>query len=243
MGSKKYKDKPCAYCALELSSTADHVFCREFFPVGFREGLPKAPACKRCNERKSALESYLTTILPFGSSHPAALSGQMEKVARRLAKQPSTKQRIDREAEVVWVETPQGIIVPTVGLPLDPDKVVEYFDLTVRGLVWHEWAAVVPDDYAVEVFTLAPEAFEAFSATILSLGKSTKVRRSFAKGALQYVAARAPKDPAFSTWHITLYEGLGLANAEHSEGRLQVVVVCGPAEIREVLQRLRDGDA
>ena len=119
MGSKKYKGKVCAYCALDLSSTADHVFCREFFPVGFRDGLPKAPACEKCNGRKSALESYLTAILPFGSSHPAALPGQKGKVGRRLAKQQSTKRRISEEAEIVWVQTPKGIRVPTLGLPLD----------------------------------------------------------------------------------------------------------------------------
>ena len=111
----------------------------------------------------------------------------------------------------------------TVGTASDSDKVLEYFELTLRGLVWHEWAAVVPDDYAVEIFTLAPEAFKEFSAKILSLGGSTKVHRSFAKGALQYAAARSPKDPAFSTWHITLYEGLGLADIDHTDGRLEVV--------------------
>jgi hypothetical protein len=65
--SKKYINKPCAYCVGNLSSEADHVFARGFFLPDDRDNLPKVPTCRECNKKKSELEHYLTTVLPFGA--------------------------------------------------------------------------------------------------------------------------------------------------------------------------------
>ena len=70
---KKHKGKPCAYCFERLSETADHVFARNFFLPSARANLPQVPACSLCNAQKSALEHYLTSVLPFGGRHKAAL--------------------------------------------------------------------------------------------------------------------------------------------------------------------------
>jgi hypothetical protein len=67
--SKKYKGKVCVYCGKEPSTTGDHVFAREFFLVKHRDGLPQVPSCDKCNGEKSALEHYLTAVLPFGARH------------------------------------------------------------------------------------------------------------------------------------------------------------------------------
>jgi 5-methylcytosine-specific restriction endonuclease McrA len=70
--SKKFKGKTCAYCGEREAITGDHVFAREFFLPSDRADLPQAPICGECNNEKSKLEHYLTTVLPFGGRHPAS---------------------------------------------------------------------------------------------------------------------------------------------------------------------------
>lgn len=58
MGSKKFKGKTCAYCCRERASEAkEHVIAREFLLTRYRDNLPAVPTCKRCNAKKSALET------------------------------------------------------------------------------------------------------------------------------------------------------------------------------------------
>lgn len=64
---KGYKGKACAYCAEPgASTTGDHVFGRGLFPLSQRGNLPKVPICDACTNKKSRLENYLMTTLPFG---------------------------------------------------------------------------------------------------------------------------------------------------------------------------------
>jgi hypothetical protein len=85
---KKYRGRMCVYCGKETATTDDHVFPRQFFLKADRADLPKAPACDRCNNKKSGFETYLTTVLPFGGRHPQAVASA-EQVPRRLAKHPN----------------------------------------------------------------------------------------------------------------------------------------------------------
>jgi hypothetical protein len=80
--SKKFRGKKCVYCCAAVSVTADHVFARELFLKSRRANLPKVPACNACNQKKSVLEHYVTTLLPFlrlelgddGAPHASAQS-------------------------------------------------------------------------------------------------------------------------------------------------------------------------
>lgn len=86
-GSKKYRGKVCVYCRTNKSSTADHIFPREFFQIDKRADLPKVPACQKCNNEKSKLEHYLAAILPFGATHSDAkkeLSIDVAKGSRKI---------------------------------------------------------------------------------------------------------------------------------------------------------------
>jgi hypothetical protein len=87
MGSKKYKNKTCVYCAKEqASSTEDHIFAKEFFLENKRGNLPQVPACDACNNKKFELEHYLTSVLPFGGQHSDSIDNLSSKVPKRLRK-------------------------------------------------------------------------------------------------------------------------------------------------------------
>ena len=55
----KFQGQACVYCGAE-SETSDHFVGRKFFLVERRGDLPQVPACRRCNNRKSELEGYVT---------------------------------------------------------------------------------------------------------------------------------------------------------------------------------------
>ena len=81
----RFKGKTCVYCAVPAcSEDGDHVVCRKFFLERHRGDLPKVPACKPCNNRKSELERYLTAVLPFGGRHAVATETLGTMVSDRL---------------------------------------------------------------------------------------------------------------------------------------------------------------
>ena len=98
--SKRYKNQTCTYCVTPNSSEdGDHVVSREFFLPEHRANLPKVPACKECNNRKSRLEHYLTAVMPFGARHSDAGATLEKLVPRRLAKNAKLSRELARNWE------------------------------------------------------------------------------------------------------------------------------------------------
>jgi ribosomal protein L40E len=93
---KNFKGKICAYCGSAQAATDDHIFARSLFLEGDRPDLPKAPACRKCNEAKSKLEHYVTAVLPFGGRHPQAGENLLKMVPRRLDKNRRLGQEMAR---------------------------------------------------------------------------------------------------------------------------------------------------
>lgn len=91
--SKKYKDKICVYCRESTSTTADHVFPREFFQKHQRSNLPKVPSCKSCSNEKSKLEHYLLSVLPFGATHSYVHQVLSVDVPKRLERNQNYTER------------------------------------------------------------------------------------------------------------------------------------------------------
>src|SRR3954454_11522216 len=108
--SKKFKGKPCAYCAKRKAETDDHVFAREFFLVEDRQNRPKVPACSQCNNEKSKLEHYLTAVLPFGGRHEQAVANLQRGVPGRLAKNQKLHRVLQESVEAAWMREGPGYI-------------------------------------------------------------------------------------------------------------------------------------
>jgi hypothetical protein len=109
---KRSVGKKCVYCCSAPCTTEDHIFARQFFLVANRDNLPKAPACGRCNGRKSHLEHYLTSVLPFGGHHNAATDTVMESVTRRFPKNQKLSREFMRTLRPAWVEEALGLSSP-----------------------------------------------------------------------------------------------------------------------------------
>jgi hypothetical protein len=239
MGSKKYKGKPCVYCVDGVSDDGEHIISRNFFPTTYRGNLPKAPACKRCNRGKSVLEHYLTAVLPFSSNHKTALKSQGEKVNRRLSKNLPLKNELRSGISPVWMTNDSDLPEETISLPFQPEKIIEYCEYIVRGLVWYEWDVIFPKEYVIEVMTLTQHGYSFFRDYILKMSPDFRRDKIYADGGFSYTCTRNSDDAAFSAWHLRFYEKLYLAG-QTDEGGVEHIEICaltGPQSIRSIVKR------
>jgi len=241
MGSKKYKGKPCVYCVDGISVDGDHIISRKFFPVEFRGNLPKAPSCKQCNEAKSVLEHYLTAVLPFSSDHITALKSQTEKVSRRLNKNLSLKNELRSGISPAWMPVKNGTIEKTIAIPFQSEKLIEYCEYVVRGLVWYEWNVIFPKHYVIEIMSLTQHGYGFFRDYIFKLSPDLKRDRAYAEGGFSYTCTRNSTDGAFSAWHLKFYENIHLS--DQTDGKAvefaEICALTGPPNIRKLIERFK----
>jgi hypothetical protein len=105
---RDFRGALCAYCGTATATSEDHVFAKKFFLERDRDSLPKAPACDGCNNRKSALEGYLTVALPFAGRHAQAVENLTTAVPKRLAGNRRVSRQIS--SPVRWLGEPGDII-------------------------------------------------------------------------------------------------------------------------------------
>jgi hypothetical protein len=241
MGSKKYKGKRCVYCVDGISDDGEHIISRKFFPAEFRANLPKAPSCRRCNEAKSQLEHYLTAVLPFSSNHITALKSQDEKVNRRLNKNLPLKNELRSGISSAWFPLKNGKVEKTIAIPFQSDKLIEYCEYIVKGLIWYEWDIIVPKHYVIEVMSLTQHGYAFFRDYIFKLSPDLKRERSFAEGGFSYTCTRNSTDGAFSAWHFKFYENIHLSDNtdEKSVEFAEICAMTGPPKIRTLIERFK----
>ena len=151
MASKKYKSKTCAYCCHEGSSAAkEHIIAREFFLERYRDHLPTVPACNSCNSKKSALETYALGVLPFGSRLPHSEEYIGSKMERRLTQHPKLRRELGSGSSREWI-VQNGVLVPAMTMPLDPDRIDPLVAMIVRGLFNYEFGFPLHRHWEVSV--------------------------------------------------------------------------------------------
>lgn len=205
--SKKHKGAICVYCADATSTTADHVFAREFFLPEHRANLPKVPACSACNQAKSRVEHYLTAILPFGGRHAAATKSLQELVPKRLAR----NEKLRRELATGWgrVWNREGLLhFPVATLPLSSGYIEEFFSFIVRGLLWHHWKTMLTAHDSVDVTVLTKAGEQFFEESIFRLRAANRITENLGSGTIRYEGIQAAAPPQVSAWRFSLYGGI-----------------------------------
>jgi len=233
MASKKYKGKTCVYCAVAVSTTGDHVFAREFFPVAQRAGLPKVAACEKCNGEKAGLEHYLTAILPFGGRQSQSAAHLEEMAPPKLAKNARLHRELARGSERVWSREPSGLYVRSLALPFSGDTLHSYLALVVRGLMAHHWQEIIGPDTFVDVLSLTGVG-ERYFRTMLSWSTDRRVEAR-AGDIFSYRGAQGIDNRQISIWEFTLLNGLTVAGDGEQASRWGVMT--GPMEIEERVNR------
>lgn len=217
----RFKGKTCIYCAIPgCAEDGDHVVSRKFFLERHRGDLPKVPACKPCNNRKSEFERYLTAVLPFGSRHaeatetittmvPGRLKGD-KKLARRLAEGISYAPPLDSSDHA------------SMTVPFDSEQLRELYEMVARGLAWHHWALLLPPE-TVNVYGwfASPEGTAIFDR-IFTHDARRRVTRALGRGFV-YEGAQAKDIEQFTIWRMSLY-GAVMADADNTPTQIGYVL-------------------
>lgn len=212
MGSKKFKNKTCVYCGKEnASSTGDHVFAREFFLEGQRANLPQVPACQSCNNKKSELEHYLTTVLPFGGQHADSGENLSLMVPKRLNKNRPLHEKLRFEMKRGWFETASGLVIESTVIPIDFRRLEMLLIYIVRGLCWEHLCVQLMNDDFVKVLALTKVGEKYFDDHFFKAKVKNRIEKTLGNGTIYYEGVQDIDNPKVTAWRIKWYGGIQFA--------------------------------
>lgn len=233
--SKKFRGKLCVYCAARVSGTRDHVVAREFFLESRRSNLPQVPACLICNGAKSKLEHYLMSVLPFGGVHADAAENLQTQVPRRLERNQRLLRELSAGRKQVWARAGEGILLPTISLPLNFTAVDDLFRYIVKGLMWHHWSVYLTNEHFVTVIALTAEGDRFFRDRFFGASVTDSIANDLGSGTFNYSAVQSTSYPELSVWRITMYGGISLGGDPNApnENTTSIGAFTGHIRIRE----------
>ena len=231
--SKRFKGKTCVYCTIEgIADTGDHVFAREFLPVEQRSNISQVPACNPCNGEKAALEHYLTAVLPFGGRHADAMENLETAVPPRLAKNQKLHRSLAKDQSRVWTREKSGLLVPSLTVPIDSNKLERLISFITRGLMWHHWNVVLGPDCFVDVHSLTGHCERVFHS-FNKMQVKDRVANDIGAGAFVYKGIQGVDNPAVSIWELSIYGGMKMASADGKDLMSKFGVMTGPKRIQD----------
>jgi len=240
--SKRFKGKTCVYCATAgASETGDHVLAREFVEVGHRRQIPQVPACTACNLEKAELEHYVTAVLPFGGRHHDATINLANNVPKRLSKNQKRHRALAKGHKRVWTKETSGLILHTMSIPIDGEKVEKLIVFVVRGLMAHHCGIVLGSDCFVDVLSLTSHG-ESLFERYRSMRAKVRVTGNIGNGTLVYEAAQGTDNPQVSVWKLSLYGGAKMAGADGKEFTSSFGAMTGPQTVKDrAAERVKRG--
>lgn len=207
--SKKFKGKPCVYCAERPSTkTGDHVFAREFFLEPERNNPIKVPACVECNNEKSKIEHYLTSLLPFGGMHQDAKEHLVKLVPPRLEKNQKLKNNLQAEMKYITLANELGEPIKNLTLPFNGDAYTELFRYIVKALIWHHWGVFLSKDSFVYATALTEFGADMFHKHFFSLNSKHRVELEIGAKTIKYLGVQAVDNDQITIWQFDVYNGL-----------------------------------
>jgi hypothetical protein len=194
----KFDGEICIYCNEAPAESKDHAVARNFFLVERRDNLPQVLACKRCNNLKSKLESYLMIVLPFGAKHPDAKRNLEELVRPRLENEWNAKlyRKLQRD-----FERSGGQSISLNHRPLD-----ELFAMIAKALAWQRFGVRLGKGHSAVAGVFLDEGWSGF-AQLLAVGKA-HVSGDLGNGTFQYQGSQAPQYPELTLWRFEIYGGV-----------------------------------
>ncbi len=241
--SKKYRGKSCVYCTVSPSTTADHIIARSFFLEKRRLNLPQAPACEQCNARKSQLEHYLATVLPFGGRHPDAIVNLQTMATKRLQKNLRLRGELAsglRQSTVRHPDSETAREMP-LAIPIVSDRLCELLALIARGLAWHHWKILLESEDIAIAFAISEREVLEFER-VFQMKARDRVRVNLGESTLSYEGVRAEDPPQLTCWRFSIYGGICVAGDPKAPSvrSMQILGMTGPmAFLRKLEATLR----
>jgi hypothetical protein len=239
---QKFGDGICIYCGAAAESS-DHVLARKFFLVERRGDLPQAPACKRCNNRKSQLENYLMIVLPFGAKNADAAEILRKLVQPRLENKANAK--LLRELQRGYA------LSGGTSIPFKHEPMEELFEMIAKALALQHFGVRLGEDYSATASLFSNEG-EAFFEQMLAAGKAIGkyVSGDLGEGNFTFEGAQAPQYPELTVWRFNFYGGVDFGGDPEVNGPSSLAIaVTGRLEMIQnlryssYLKNLKNGNA
>lgn len=235
--SKRFTSKTCVYCG-RPSATGDHVFARAFFLPSERADLPKVPACRTCNARKSELERELCAIVPFGGRQPRSLEALTTLVPRRLARNQRLHRKLQAETSQMWVPQASGLVMRCMSVPFPGDKLIDLFAFIVRGVHAHHFGMPLKPDTFVDVQPLMTPELRAAYRGMLGWKAASRVHQELGGGTFEYEGLLGIDNSQISVWAFEMFGGMQVAaGGSGPVQRLILGAMAGPRKIEENAER------
>jgi hypothetical protein len=212
MSKYRFSGKTCIYCLNEPSTpTGDHVFARAFFLVSLRDNLPKVPCCLACNRTKSALERYLSAILPLGARHNDAIPNA-ESAEARILKNAKLLRELVAGTKKELVEISPGVSDEKFVLPFSTAAFHELFIFIVKALAWHHWKIEIPSQFGVRVGSLTHAGEQLLAPLLMEKNITKLVNENLGNGTFTYKGAQAADYAEMTIWQFSVYGGFLIAD-------------------------------
>ncbi len=207
--SKKYKSKKCVYCAEGISVTGDHVFAREFFLENQRDNLPQVPSCDECNNKKSALEHYLTSVLPFGGLHTQAKKNLATMVPKRLNNNKKLHSAL--RAGITYVENKGS---RNMAVPIEGAFVNELFKYIAKGLSWFHWNTIIDKTSFVFATALTKTGDRFFHEYFFALNAKEHIENTIGENSFSYIGVQGVDTDQITVWKFKIYGGMTMTEKD-----------------------------
>jgi hypothetical protein len=167
--------------------------------------LPVVPACARCNDAKSKLEHYLTSVMPFGGRHPDASDTLSTLVPERLAKNRPLWAALGRGLDAYLVSRNGGSWQPEARLPVDGPKLTQWLDYVTRGLAyWHCNIYVLPERCLIRAGFLNADG-QAFCEKLLAGNAGKRTHGHLGEDVFVYEGLQSAEHSELTVWRFSLY--------------------------------------
>ncbi len=207
--SKKFLGKTCVYCNQRKSiRQGDHVFARKFFLEEERSDLIKVPACDICNNEKSKIEHYLTSVLPFGGRHIDARENLTINVPSRLNKNKKLHRHLEANRDYLDGDPTTGENGRALVLPFDGKKYAKLFEFILKAMVWHHWGMYINQETFVYSTSLSKFGEDLFEKHIFSLSCENRIMNVLGKDTFRYTGIQVPENNQITFWLFEIYNGL-----------------------------------
>jgi hypothetical protein len=226
---RAHKGEVCVYCNEAEAESSDHVVAKSFFLEERRGDLPQVPACHRCNNEKSKLESYLMIVLAFGAKHPDAAANLLKLVKPRLENKANAK--LLRKLQKGFAKT------GGTALPFDHEPLEKLFAMVAKALAWERFGVRLGDRYSA-IASLFTNDGESLVAQMLSNTKK-RVTGNLGEGTFTYEGAQSDLYPELTMWRFKFYGGVDFGDPNVDGAASLAVATTGRSEM---VQNLRYAD-
>jgi len=232
--SKKYKGKPCVYCQERPSiNQGDHVFARKFFLESERDNPIKVPSCDECNNDKSKIEDYLTSLLPFGGLHGDAKENLSSLVPPRINKNLKLKRELKAGMKYVWSKGENETPKRNLTIPINGERYTELFKYILKALSWYYWGVYIKKDTVVSATALTEFGEGMFHQNFLSLRGKNRLNEVIGNDTVKYTGVQAVDNDQITVWKFEIYNGLVVSNSidEGFHKSTSIGAISGPPSV------------